>query len=91
MTSMAKEMGIATIIGQDSSGGASSITLIITPDGTGLIISSNNILSTRVGNEVDGYEYLSIEYGIEVDYYMNDVTSDEEIIATIDTAEADAQ
>jgi len=83
MTSMAKEMGIATIIGQDSSGGASSIGLIITPDGTGLIISTNNVLSTRVGNEIDGYEYLSIEYGIEVDYTMNDVTSDDEIIAVI--------
>jgi len=91
MTSMAKEMGIATIIGQDSSGGASSIGLIITPDGTGLIISTNNVLSTRVGNEIDGYEYLSIEYGIEVDYYMSDVTSDDEIIAIIETVNAAAE
>ena len=83
MTSMAKEMGIATIIGQDSSGGASSIGLIITPDGTGLIITTNNVLTTRIEGE-----YYSIEYGIEVDYEMDDVTSDEEIIEIINTVNA---
>jgi carboxyl-terminal processing protease len=83
MASMAKEQGIATVIGQDSSGGASSIGAIILPDGTGLIISTNNVLSTRVGNEVDGYDYLSIEYGIEVEIEMNDVTSDTELVSVI--------
>lgn len=80
---IAKEMGVP-VIGQDSSGGASSIGVVITPDGSALIISTNNVLSTRVGNEVDGYEYLSIEYGIEVDYTMTDVTSDTQLINVVE-------
>ena len=40
-------------------------------------------MSTRVGNEVDGYDYLSIEYGVSVDYWMSNVTSDQEIIDII--------
>ena len=83
MVSMAKELGIATIIGHKSSGGASSIGVISTPDGSILLISTNNIISTRVGNEIDGYEYVSIEFGVEPDYYIQNVVSDEEIIATI--------
>ena len=80
---MAKENGIATIMGTPSSGGASSIGNIFTPDGTSLLISTNSVLSTRVGNEVDGYEYLSIEYGVDPDYTMVNETSDSEIIAII--------
>jgi len=83
MISMAKENGIATIMGTPSSGGASSIGNIFTPDGTSLLISTNSVLSTRVGNEVDGYEYLSIEYGVDPDYTMVNETSDSEIIAII--------
>lgn len=83
MVSMAKELGIATIIGHTSSGGASSIGVISTPDGSVLLISTNNIISTRVGNEIDGYEYLSIEFGVEPDIYIGNVVSDEEIIAAI--------
>lgn len=89
MTSMAKELDFATVVGQSSSGGASSIGVIITPDGSCLLISTNNVLSTRVGNEVDGYEYFSIEYGITPEYVMLDVTSDEELIAIINQANAD--
>ncbi|MBU1020819.1 MAG: DUF5011 domain-containing protein [Firmicutes bacterium] len=89
MTSMAKELDFATVVGQPSSGGASSIGVIITPDGSCLLISTNNVLSTRVGNEIDGYEYFSIEYGITPEYYMQDVTSDEELIAVINQANAD--
>ncbi len=88
MSSMAKELGIATIIGQNSTGGASSIGVIMAPDGTTLSISTNNVLSTRVGNEVDGYTYLSIEYGIEVDYYMNNVYDEELLISIIEEANA---
>lgn len=85
MASIAKEQGIATVIGQDSSGGASSIGAIILPNGTALIISTNNVLSTRVGNEVDGYDYLSIEYGIEVEIAMTNVASDTELVTKIRT------
>ncbi len=83
MTSIAKEMGVATIIGHRSGGGASSIGTVITPDGTALVISTNNVLSTRVTTE-SGYEYESVEHGIEPDFVLNDVTSDEELIAAIE-------
>ncbi|MDT8336923.1 MAG: S41 family peptidase [Candidatus Izemoplasmatales bacterium] len=80
--SMAKELGIP-IIGQKSSGGASSIGLVILPDGSGIFISTNNVLSTRIGNEIDGYTYESVEYGIDVDYLMEKVTDDTELLSTI--------
>lgn len=83
MASMAQEQGIATVMGQPSSGGASSIGALFTPDGTALIISTNNVISTRSGNEVDGYLYESVEFGITPDLIMGDVTSDEQIIAKV--------
>lgn len=88
MSSMAKEMGIATIIGQNSTGGASSIGVIMSPDGTTFLISTNNVLSTRTGNETDGYRYRSIEYGIEVDYYMSNVYDESRLISIIEQANA---
>ncbi len=89
MASLAKEQGIATVIGQDSSGGASSIGVIMLPNGSSLLISTNNVLSTRVGDEIEGYEYLSIEYGIEVEIEMDDVTSNAELIALINAHQAE--
>jgi hypothetical protein len=89
MISMAKENDIATIMGNKSSGGASSIGTIISPDGTVLLVSTNSVLSTRVGNETDGYEYLSIEYGVDPDYIMGDETSDSEIISIITQDQAE--
>ena len=83
--SMAKELGIP-VIGQDSSGGASSIGSFILPDGSAVMISTNNVLSTRVGNEVDGYEYLSVENGVPVDYFLTNVASDSQLIAAINEA-----
>jgi len=80
--SMAKELGIP-VIGQQSSGGASSIGAFITPDGSAVMISTNNVLSTRVGNETEGYEYISVESGVPVDYFISDVTSDNQLIAAI--------
>ena len=88
MASMALEQDLATVIGQPSSGGASSIGHFTTPDGSGIIISSNSVLSTRVGNEIDGYEYLSIEYGITPEYIMSNVTDDAEIMAIIQQDQA---
>ena len=85
MAAMAKEGGIATILGQKSSGGASSIGIVITPVGTAWIISTNNVISTRTGNEVDGYEYLSVEGGVMPDYMMTNVYDDDELITVINT------
>jgi len=83
MASMAKEQGIATVIGKNSSGGASSIGAIYSPDGSCLLISTNNVLSTYI----DG-EYYSIEDGIEVEYLMLNVTSDSALIAIIEQVNA---
>jgi hypothetical protein len=80
MASMAKESGVATVIGKASTGGASSIGVIITPDGTVMKISTNNVLCTRIGNETDGYEYISVEHGVEPDIPFNDVTDIDEIV-----------
>ncbi|PKK87671.1 MAG: hypothetical protein CVV63_00255, partial [Tenericutes bacterium HGW-Tenericutes-8] len=81
--SMAKELGIP-VIGQDASGGASSIGIILPPGGSTLLISTNNVLSARVMNDLGEYEYLSVEYGIKVDYKLDDITDDDEITTLID-------
>ncbi|MFU8792703.1 MAG: S41 family peptidase [Acholeplasmataceae bacterium] len=70
MTSIAKQQGFATILGTTSGGGASSITPIILPNGTFFTMSSLNVLSYRTGNDVDGWEYFSIELGVEPDYIV---------------------
>jgi hypothetical protein len=86
--SMAKELGIP-VIGQDSSGGASSIGSFILPDGSAIMISTNNVLSTRVGNEIDGYEYISVEHGVPVDYFISDVTSDSQLVNAINESKGE--
>ena len=85
--SMAKELGIP-VIGQKSSGGASSIGAFITPDGSAVMISTNNVLSTRIGNEIDGYEYVSVESGVPVDYFLSNVASDSQLINAIEQHKA---
>ena len=72
--SMAKDMGLATIIGQQSSGGAASVKIMIMPNGTVIRISSPNILSNA--------NYESIEFGIPVDIEipLNVMGDDEENI-----------
>jgi len=83
MASMAKEQGIATVIGKNSSGGASSIGAIYSPDGSCLLISTNNVLSTYI----DG-EYYSIEDGIAVEYVMSNVTNNSALISIINEVNA---
>ena len=83
MASIAKEQGIATVIGKNSSGGASSIGAIYSPDGSCLLISTNNVLSTNI----DG-EYYSIEDGIEVEHVMSNVTNDDALISIINQVNA---
>ena len=86
MTSIAKEQGFATIIGKNSSGGASSIGAIYLPDGSSLIISTNNVLSTIIDDQ-----YVSVEDGIQVDYQIYNVTSDDLVIQAINQAKADRE
>lgn len=88
MTSIAKDMGFATIIGTQSGGGASSITPIVLPDGTFIHISSLNVLSYRMGNAEDGYTYYSIEDGIIPDFLLsvNDSQNDIKIAEVVNNA-----
>ena len=64
--SVAKENEFATIIGRKSSGGACAISFLTTPDGSCLVMSSTMKLSNL--------EFSSIEYGIDVDIEIEDVT-----------------
>ncbi|TVP93972.1 MAG: hypothetical protein EA374_08175 [Acholeplasmatales bacterium] len=57
--SMVRELGIAPIVGEQSSGGASSITTNFLPSGAIVIMSSPNVLADA--------NYESIEFGIPVD------------------------
>lgn len=72
--SMAKEVGIP-VIGQKSSGGASSIGMLQIPGGSVIRMSTNNVLSRREVLEDGTYVYHSIEYGVEPDYKLVSVTN----------------
>lgn len=63
MAATAQEMGIATIIGRPSSGGASSIGAVVTPTGDVFFMSSLSTMSMKLK---DG-SIASIEYGIKPD------------------------
>lgn len=79
---MAKDMGLATIIGAQSSGGAASIKPILLPGGSSMRISSPNILANNV--------FESTEYGIPVDVEIDiDIITDDSvnIDAVIDATE----
>jgi len=77
--SIAKELGIP-VLGQKSSGGASSISFFQTPDGSIIILSSNNVLTDK--------DYNSIEYGITPDYELDNLYSETEIINAINQAKS---
>lgn len=80
MASTAKEQGIATIIGINSTGGASSISGTVLPTGDVIFISSTNVISTLI----DG-EYISVEYGVQVDFEFNgfNLLYDDEYIQSV--------
>lgn len=59
VTSIAKDQGLATIIGQQSSGGACSVAYVYLPDGTIVNMSSDWMLTND--------QFESIESGIPVD------------------------
>lgn len=88
MTAIAQHMGIATIIGTTSGGGASSITPMVLPDGSFFIMSSLNVLSLRSGNLEQGYTYQSIEYGIDPDIILpvKDLYNDQKLIEAINAS-----
>ena len=77
VTSIAKDMGIATIIGQNSEGGASSVAMNVLPNGSVIRMSSTMVLTNN--------NHESIEYGIAVDYEISydDFGNDAAIIAAV--------
>jgi len=85
MASMAKEMGVATIIGGQSSGGAASIGLVVTPDGTILLRSTLNVFATVTVDSNQNRTYRSVESGVPVDYSLADPFNNNAIIALINT------
>lgn len=80
MTQIASELDNVTILGEDSEGGAASITTNILPSGATLIMSSNNLSADS--------NYNSIEMGVPVDYHidMDDFKSETAILAAINLA-----
>jgi hypothetical protein len=83
MASMAKEMGVATIIGTQSSGGAASIGLFVTPDGTMLLRSTLNVFANVSVDENENRTYTSVEPGVPVDYALANPFNNTDITALI--------
>jgi hypothetical protein len=83
MASMAKEMGVATIIGTQSSGGAASIGLFVTPDGTLLLRSTLNVFANVTVDANQNRTYTSLEAGVPVDYSLIDTFNNTDITALI--------
>jgi carboxyl-terminal processing protease len=83
MASMAKEMEAATIIGTQSSGGAASIGLFVTPDGTLLLRSTLNVFANVSVDANQNRTYTSVEAGVPVDFVLNDTFNNSDIIALI--------
>lgn len=66
-TAIAKNMGIASIIGQQSGGGMCSVLPIVLADGTTARISSPNALMTVKQDEQGVYHFTPVQKGIAVD------------------------
>ena len=68
---VAKQMGIAKIIGQHSGGGECSIMPNVLADGTSFVMSSNS--ASRIKNKylLSQYRYQTIEYGIDPDKWLD--------------------
>jgi hypothetical protein len=89
MASMAKEMGVATIIGTKSSGGAASIGLFVTPDGTLLLRSTNNVFANVSVDENEVRTYTDIEGGVPVDYTLLNTFDNASIVTLINQIRAE--
>ncbi|RCJ02509.1 S41 family peptidase [Metamycoplasma hominis] len=79
-SSIFKEMKLGKIIGQKTGGGAASILPVVLPDGTSIVISSNNLSVTMKNNTIK-----SIEGGIEPDIYLEykDFYNDQKLLEII--------
>ncbi len=89
MASMAKEMDVAKIIGTKSSGGAASIGLFVTPDGTLLLRSTNNVFANVSVDENENRTYTDIEGGVPVDYTLLNTFDNAAIVALINQIRAE--
>jgi hypothetical protein len=79
----AQEHGIATVIGQNPSGGSTLNDLVIFPGGFHYMMPTFHTMYQGEGSFEDGFTLSSIEDGITVDVLMNDPFDDDEIAATI--------
>ncbi len=77
MTSIIKDMGIAPIIGMQSTGGASSITTNILPSGTILMMSSAGVMANS--------DFESTEFGIPVDLELTlaQIRSGDQVVSNL--------
>jgi hypothetical protein len=66
LANIVKENNIATVIGLQTGGGASSITPILLPVGSSFTMSSNSVSAYRrgLGTEESPYTYYDTEFGI---------------------------
>jgi hypothetical protein len=73
-------MKLGKIIGQKTGGGAASILPVVLPDGTSIVISSNDLSVTMKNNTIK-----SIEGGIEPDIYLEykDFYNDQKLLEII--------
>ncbi len=91
MAAMAKEMGVATIIGTKSSGGAASIGLFVTPDGTIILRSTNNVFANVTVDQNENRTYTSVESGVVVDYNLDNPFNNVSIATLINQINAETQ
>lgn len=85
MASMAKEMGVAKVIGTKSSGGAASIGVFVTPDGSILLRSTNNVFAKVSVDGNNNRTYSSIEAGVPIDFGLSNTFDNQAIIALINS------
>jgi hypothetical protein len=73
LATIVKENNIATVIGLQTGGGASSITPILLPVGSSFTMSSNSVSAYRrgLGTEESPYIYFDTEFGISPDIVIS--------------------
>lgn len=73
MATIFKENDLGLVIGEQSGGGAASITPILLPNGTAFTMSSNSLNAYRTGSgtELDPYVYVNNEMGIAPDVVVS--------------------
>lgn len=69
--SIAKDMNLALIIGENSLGGACATQFITLPDGAIIVSSSNTCLLNQAGNKIE--DGVSVDYEVNLPIIWNDI------------------